>query len=144
MARSGSAACAGDLAPQVDALLSATTTLVVATGIVNVWKYDPAEVAAAHKQIWAAHPERFLLGIGVGHPEATDEYRTPYQALVDYLDALDAAGVPVEQRAVAALGPRVLRLSAERSLGAHPTLSPRSTPGWPARSWAPTRCSRPR
>jgi len=106
----------------VEAILDATTTLKVATGIVNVWRADAAEVARSYHRIEAAHAGRFLLGIGVGHPEATATYNSPYQTLVDYLDVLDAEGVPAERRVVAALGPRVLRLAAERTAGAHPYL----------------------
>jgi probable F420-dependent oxidoreductase len=106
----------------VEALLDATTTLKVATGIVNVWTADAVEVARSFHRIEAAHPGRFLLGIGVGHPEATARYHSPYQTLVNYLDVLDAEGVPAERRVLAALGPRVLRLAAERSAGAHPYL----------------------
>jgi probable F420-dependent oxidoreductase len=106
----------------VEALLDATSTVKVATGIVNVWTADAAEVARSYHRIEAAHPGRFLLGIGVGHPEATATYNSPYQTLVKYLDVLDAEGVPTERRVLAALGPRVLRLAAERSAGAHPYL----------------------
>jgi probable F420-dependent oxidoreductase len=105
-----------------EALLDATSTLKVATGIVNVWTAPPVDVARSYHRIEAAHPGRFLLGIGVGHPEATARYRSPYQTLVDYLDVLDAEGVPVERRALAALGPRVLQLAATRTAGAHPYL----------------------
>jgi probable F420-dependent oxidoreductase len=108
---------------QVEELLDATTTLIVATGIVNLWKDDAAPVAASYHRIEARHPGRFLLGVGVGHPEATGErYSRPYAALVQYLDDLDAAEVPVDRRVLAALGPKVLRLSADRSRGAHPYL----------------------
>jgi probable F420-dependent oxidoreductase len=106
----------------VEAMLDATSTLKVATGIVNAWRADPVEVARSYHRIEAAHPGRFLLGIGVGHPEATATYHSPYQTLVDYLDVLDAEGVPVERRILAALGPRVLRLAAARTAGAHPYL----------------------
>jgi probable F420-dependent oxidoreductase len=107
----------------VEALLDATSTLKVATGIVNVWSSGTgAEVARSYHRIEAKHPGRFLLGIGVGHPEATKEYRSPYQTLVDYLDVLDAEGVPAERRVLAALGPKVLKLAADRSAGAHPYL----------------------
>jgi probable F420-dependent oxidoreductase len=99
-----------DLA-HAEAILDATSSLKVATGIVNVWTADAAEVARSYHRIEAAHPGRFLLGVGVGHPEANAAYRSPYQALVDYLDVLDAEGVPVERRVLAALGPRVLRLA---------------------------------
>ena len=76
-----------------------------------------------HHRVAAAHPGRFLLGVGIGHPEATQEYRSPYDTIVDYLDVLDAEGVPVEDRALAALGPKVLALAAERTAGAHPYLT---------------------
>jgi probable F420-dependent oxidoreductase len=103
-------------------LLDATNTIIIATGIVNIWTADAAAVAASYHQIEAAYPGRFLLGVGVGHPEATAEYRSPYQMLVDYLDVLDGEGVPVQRRVLAALGPKVLRLARDRSAGAHPYL----------------------
>jgi probable F420-dependent oxidoreductase len=106
----------------VSAILDATSTLKVATGIVNVWTADAAEIARSYHRIEAAHPGRFLLGVGVGHPEATATYHSPYQTLVDYLDVLDAEGVPIERQVLAALGPRVLRLAAARTAGAHPYL----------------------
>lgn len=107
----------------VEPLLAATTTLQVASGIVNVWSAPAPQVAESFHRIEAAYPGRFLLGIGVGHREATEEYRSPFQALVDYLDVLDEAGVPTSRRVLAALGPKVLKLAAERSAGAHPYLT---------------------
>jgi probable F420-dependent oxidoreductase len=107
----------------VEAMLDGSDHIVAATGIVNIWRADAAAVAASYHRIEASHPGRFLLGIGAGHPESTAEYRTPYQAVVDYLDVLDAEGVPRERRVLAALGPRMLRLSADRSAGAHPYLT---------------------
>ncbi|MGB7866683.1 MAG: LLM class F420-dependent oxidoreductase [Mycobacterium sp.] len=101
-------------------LLEATTALKVATGIVNIWSAPAKTVAESFHRITTAYPGRFLLGIGAGHPEHTQEYRKPYDALVDYLDELDEYGVPADRRVIAALGPRVLRLSAERAAGAHP------------------------
>jgi probable F420-dependent oxidoreductase len=66
----------------------------------------------------------------VGHREAHVEYRKPMEALTDYLDKLDSYGVPKSRRVVAALGPKVLQLSAERSAGAHPYLTtPEHTAG---------------
>jgi probable F420-dependent oxidoreductase len=106
----------------VDRLLDATARITVATGIVNMWKDDPADIAAAYRRIAAVHPDRFLLGVGIGHPEATREYSKPYETIVEYLDRLDAEGVPVEGRVLAALGPKVLKLAAERTAGAHPYL----------------------
>jgi probable F420-dependent oxidoreductase len=107
----------------VEPLLEATSTLQVATGIVNIWTAAAGPVAESFHRIDQAYPGRFLLGIGVGHREAISEYRKPYDALVAYLDDLDRHGVPANRRVVAALGPRVLKLSAERSAGAHPYLT---------------------
>jgi len=107
----------------VEPLLNATENLTVASGIVNIWTSPVDEIAAAFHRIEAAYPGRFLLGVGAGHPEASAEYRKPYDALVEYLDGLDAAGVPQERRALAALGPKVLKLSADRTAGAHPYLT---------------------
>jgi probable F420-dependent oxidoreductase len=113
---------AADLA-FAEPILEATETLQLATGIVNVWTAPADEVAKRYHQIEEAHPGRFLLGIGIGHPEHTDEYRKPYDVLVEYLDALDVACVPTSRRVVAALGPKVLKLAAQRSAGAHPYLT---------------------
>lgn len=113
----------GDLGIAAD-LLAATERMVVATGIVNIWRDDAHTIAAAHRRLAGDFPGRFLLGIGTGHPESTSDYRHPYQALVDYLDVLDAEGVPQDERVLAALGPKVLRLAADRTAGAHPYLVP--------------------
>ncbi|MDO3401527.1 LLM class F420-dependent oxidoreductase [Mycolicibacterium neoaurum] len=112
----------GDL-NYVEPLLEATENLQVATGIINVWQADADEVAEAYHRVEKAYPGRFLLGIGIGHPEHTEEYRKPYDVLVEYLDALDAAHVPTSRRVIAALGPKVLKLAAARSAGAHPYLT---------------------
>jgi probable F420-dependent oxidoreductase len=107
----------------VDPILEQTSTLKLATGIVNIWTAEPGPTAESFHRIENAYPGRFLLGIGVGHPEAHQQYRKPIDALTDYLDKLDEHGVPKHSRVVAALGPRVLKLSAERSAGAHPYLT---------------------
>ncbi|MEV0703334.1 LLM class F420-dependent oxidoreductase [Saccharopolyspora sp. NPDC050389] len=104
-------------------LLDATERITVATGIVNIWNSDPQTVAESYHRIAAKHPNRFVLGIGAGHREMTDTYTKPYQALVDYLDRLDAAGVPQSGRVLAALGPKVLKLAGDRAAGAHPYLT---------------------
>jgi probable F420-dependent oxidoreductase len=113
---------AGDL-NYVEPILKRTETLQVATGIVNVWTAPAKQVADAYHRVEDAYPGRFLLGIGIGHPEHTDEYRKPYDVLVEYLDVLDEECVPTSRRVVAALGPKVLKLSARRSAGAHPYLT---------------------
>ncbi|MCW2519230.1 MAG: putative F420-dependent oxidoreductase, family [Mycobacterium sp.] len=107
----------------VEPILGATDHLQLATGIVNIWTAEAGPVAESFHRIDKAYPNRFLLGIGVGHPEAHQEYKKPYEALTEYLDKLDEHGVPKDRRVVAALGPQVLKLSARRSAGAHPYLT---------------------
>jgi probable F420-dependent oxidoreductase len=111
----------GDLR-HAEELIEATSTLTVATSIVNMWKDDARTVAASFARIETSHPGRFLLGVGAGHPEATQEYANPYDTLVGYVDVLLGNGVPADSLVLAALGPRVLRLAAERTAGAIPYL----------------------
>lgn len=107
--------------PALQPLLDATERLVVATGILNVWASDPEQVAHDFAELEARFPGRVLLGIGIGHPEATSQYNKPMAAMKAFLDGLDMAAKPVprRRRCLAALGPKMLALSAERSLGAH-------------------------
>ncbi|GAA3881093.1 LLM class F420-dependent oxidoreductase [Saccharothrix violaceirubra] len=100
-------------------LIEATSTLTVATGILNVWATPVEQVNERYREL--AWTDRFLVGVGIGHPETNGEvYHSPYQKLVDYLDRLD---VPRDRLALAALGPRVLRLAAARTSVAHPYLT---------------------
>ena len=87
--------------------LERSSTLTVATGILNVWQHEPADVAAQRAEVARAFPGRFLLGIGVGHPEATAQYAGPLAKMSAFFDGLDAAPEPVAQdeRVAAALGP---------------------------------------
>jgi probable F420-dependent oxidoreductase len=107
--------------PTVRPLLDATTRLVVATGIVNVWQYEPATLAAEHAELTSEFPGRLLLGVGIGHPEATSDYARPLSTMREFFDGLDRAATPVprDERCTAALAPGMLDLSAERSRGAH-------------------------
>lgn len=107
-------------------LLSATERLTVATGIVNVWQYEPAALAAEHSALTQDFPGRLLLGIGVGHPEATAEYARPLTTMRAFLDGLDSAPAPVprDERCLAALGPKMLDLCAQRARGALPYFVP--------------------
>jgi probable F420-dependent oxidoreductase len=112
---------AGDL-HIVDQLLGATSTLSVGTSIVNMWKDDAPTVASSFARIEAGFPGRFLLGVGAGHREATPQYASPYETLAGYVDQLTGSGVPSERIVLAALGPRVLKLAADRTAGAIPYL----------------------
>lgn len=114
-------------------LLAGTRRITVATGIASIWGRDAMTMAAAHKTLSSWFPGRFLLGMGVSHAGAVEglhghRYERPYQRMVEYLDAMDAAlflaSEPPEppRRVLAALGPKMLRLAAERAAGAHPYL----------------------
>jgi probable F420-dependent oxidoreductase len=103
-------------------LLEATSTLTVGTSIQSIWQHEAADSAASFAELDAAHPGRFALGLGVSHAKSTDQYRRPYSALVAYLDALDAAGMPADRRLLAALGPKTLELARDRSAGSIPYL----------------------
>src|SRR3954452_10068789 len=101
-------------------VLEAPSTLAAATGILNVWANDPADTAAADAALRADFPGRFMLGIGIGHPEATSDYQRPLKSMRDFLDGLDAspAPPPAQERCLAALGPKMLELAGERTAGA--------------------------
>ena len=114
-------------------LLAATQRLIVATGIANVWAWQPARMRADAAALAAEFPGRFILGLGVSHePLVTSlghDYVRPLQKMEKFLDELDH---PAEHQAhttlppvvLAALGPRMLTLSAERTAGAHPYFTP--------------------
>ncbi len=114
------------LGDRVRALLGATSRLVLATGIVNIWAHTAAGVAALHHQVGRRHPSRFLLGLGIGHQplierESPGRYRRPFRRLNQYLTELDQAVPPVgsDRRILAAFGPQMLALSRDRASGAH-------------------------
>ncbi len=111
----------GDLAI-VDRLLGAASNLTVGTSVVNMWKDDAATVAQSFARIEARFPHRFILGVGAGHPEATAEYASPYRTLATYVSRLLEAGVPQQSVVLAALGPKVLSLTRDRTGGAIPYL----------------------
>jgi probable F420-dependent oxidoreductase len=114
---------AGDLI-QTEELLDATTTLTLATSIVNMWQDQPEDVAGSFARVQRRYPGRFLLGVGAGHREATLQYARPYETLARYVDVLQAGGVPRDSLVLAALGPKVLGLARDRSAGAIPYLIP--------------------
>jgi probable F420-dependent oxidoreductase len=115
--------------------LDATSRLIVASGIAQIYARHPVTTAAAQKTLFEAHEGRFLLGLGVAHASSVEgirklEYRTPYSDMVAYLKAMaDAPYTAVEPATkpptvLAALGPRMLKLSAEAADGAHPYFTP--------------------
>ena len=115
-------------------LLASTDRLIIASGIANMWARDATAMANGQRTLSEAYPGRFLLGIGVSHAPVVKmrgaSYDKPVENMARYLDAMDKApftGVASPEppgRVLAALGPRMLRLSAERSLGAHPYFVP--------------------
>lgn len=115
---------AADLAA-LEPVLAATQRLVLGTGIASVWTWQPGEIAAAADRLTALYPGRFILGLGVSHApavEATGQaYVKPYTKMVRFLDELPAIDAPL---VLAALGPKMLELSRDRTAGAHPYFSP--------------------
>ena len=112
-------------------LLSATTHLKLATGIANIYARDPMTMVAGQKTLAEAFPGRFLLGLGVSHGHLVagvrkHDYSKPYSYMVEYLDKMDKALFMAKGpeddggRLLAALGPKMLELSATRANGAHP------------------------
>src|ERR1035438_5906533 len=120
-------------------LLAATKRIVIATGIANIYGRDPVTMAAAQKTLAEAYPNRFLLGLGVSHVPLVEQlrghrYDKPVATMRAYLNAMDQApyqAVPPSSkppRVLAALGPKMLQLSAERADGAHPyNVTPKHT-----------------
>jgi probable F420-dependent oxidoreductase len=115
-------------------LLGSSERLVIAAGIANIWARDATAMANGERTLAEAYPRRFLLGLGVSHAPIVKmrgaEYTKPIENMARYLEAMDKAPytgpTPPEPagRVLAALGPRMLRLSAERTLGAHPYFVP--------------------
>ena len=113
----------GDVLGAARELLDATRAVTIATGILNIWMHDPADVASGV----AALGPRFLLGLGASHSAVVDaeepgRYARPLSTMVAYLDGLDANSLGRSQRVLAALGPRMLELARDRAAGAHPYL----------------------
>ena len=115
-------------------LLAATDKLIIASGIANIWARDPVAMANGQRTLEDAYPRRFLLGLGVSHAPVVEVrgtgalWKRPLEHMRAYLDAMERApytGKPVDTpRVLAALGPKMLRLAAERTLGAHPYFVP--------------------
>jgi probable F420-dependent oxidoreductase len=115
-------------------LLAATERAAIATGIANIHARDPMAMANGARALGDAYPGRFVLGIGVSHAPSValrgGDYDKPYRSIVRYLDAMASAQytAPALERPVplvlAALGPRMLELAAERADGAHPYFVP--------------------
>jgi probable F420-dependent oxidoreductase len=125
------AGAGGDIMERSEHLLNSTRNVPVAPGILNVWMHDPEEVGTQTARLEEQHPGRFELGLGISHAPAVDKdepgrYRRPLSKMRSYLDELDAAShpVPPERRFLAALGPKMLELSRDRSAGAHPYFVP--------------------
>ena len=116
-------------------LLSATQRIVIAPGIANIYARDAMTSAAGLHTLNEAFPGRYVLGLGVSHAHLVHgvrghEYSRPYSKMVEYLDKMDQAlylapkAAEPGERMLAALGPKMLALAAERSLGAHPYFVP--------------------
>ncbi len=113
----------GPLFEDLDRLLKATTTVTIATGILNIWQHDPSDVGRWWHSLPEDHRGRLLLGIGVSHGLVVGEkWGRPLATMTAYLDGLESSGVPLSQVCLAALGPKMLELAKSRTAGAHPYL----------------------
>lgn len=111
--------------------LGASSSLRLATGIANIYARDAMTMVACQRTLAEAYPDRFLLGMGVSHGHLVagvrkHDWSKPVTYLRTYLDAMDSAlylaTAPTAEppRVLAALGPRMLELAAQRTAGAHP------------------------
>jgi probable F420-dependent oxidoreductase len=114
---------------QAAIFLSATSSLVVASGIANIWARDPMAMAAGGRALAEAWPDRFILGLGVSHAPMVasrgHDYARPVSAMRAYLDRMEQAQwrgpeAQLPPIVLAALGPRMAALAAERTAGAYP------------------------
>ena len=114
------------LAERFGRLLSATTDMTVASGIVSIWATPARDIAGAAAALDTRYPGRFVLGLGASHAPLAENYSRPYAHMVGYLDELDTAGPAVasDRRVLAALGPKMLALARDRAAGAHPYFVP--------------------
>lgn len=112
----------GDVTADLDRLLSATTRTTIATGVLNIWKHEPAQIAGWWAGLPQDHRDRLLLGLGVSHVHIVGQPFKPVAAMRDYLDRLTADSLDPEALCLAALGPKMLELARERTGGAHPYL----------------------
>jgi probable F420-dependent oxidoreductase len=115
-------------------VLENTTRLRVATGIAHVYARDAISTAQAARTLAELYPGRFLLGLGVSHPQAAElrghVWIPPVRKLRAYLEGMAAADIrsPAPERAapiyIAAHGPKLLALAAESTDGANTYLMP--------------------
>lgn len=113
----------GDLLERMRLLLNATRTVIVASGILNIWMHEPREIGDWWRGLPPGHRDRVMLGLGVGHaPVIGEAWKKPLEKMSLYLDALDVEGLPAEARCIAALGPKMIDLARERAAGSHPYL----------------------
>lgn len=113
----------GGVLEDVENLLSATRKTTIATGILNIWKHEPEDVAAWFGRLPSHHQCRVMLGLGVSHgPFIGETWKKPLAVTRTFIERLKQAGMPRDNTCLAALGPKMLELSGARTAGAHPYL----------------------
>ncbi len=117
-----------DVLAHMSLLLSSTKRISIASGIANITARPPEVLATGGRTLGDAYEGRAVVGIGVGHEYSTQargvDWANPLQRMRSYLDRMDATPWGWEPqveppRLLAALGDRMLELSAARALGAH-------------------------
>ena len=115
----------GDVFGNSERLLNATKRAAIATGILNLWFHEPAEVADWWQGLPDGQRARMFLGIGVSHAARIGEaWAKPVEVTREYIGKIAAAGLPAEAMCLAALGPKMLELARDKTAGAHPYLVP--------------------
>jgi alkanesulfonate monooxygenase SsuD/methylene tetrahydromethanopterin reductase-like flavin-dependent oxidoreductase (luciferase family) len=117
---------------QLGIMLSATDSVVVGTGIANIWARHPATMQAGGRTIADGYPDRFVLGVGVSHaplvePLTGQPFGLPIERMRTYLEQMDAEAGETPRDfplIVAALGPRMLELARDHADGALPHAMP--------------------
>ena len=110
---------------------SQTTTLQYATGIANIFHRHPGPMKQVANTLAEQTGGRFVLGLGVSHGPMVAglrglDYSKPLTKMRDYLAAMETQpyrGIAPEDEPLvllAALGPKMLELSASAADGAHP------------------------
>jgi probable F420-dependent oxidoreductase len=129
----GGGNAAPDAFERLRPMLAGSSRLIVATGIANVWAWEPGELRAAAEALAADFPGRFILGLGVSHAPAVaalgHSYERPLRKMEKFLDELDHPAFHGADRdlppvVLAALGPKMLELCRDQALGAHPYFTP--------------------
>ena len=107
-------------------MLANSTRLIIGSSIANIYARDPFTARRGLRTLSSLYDDRFVLGLGVSHAPMVERrghvYDKPVPTMRRYLDALyeDPSNAGEWPVVIAALGPLMLKLAAERTAGAVP------------------------